>query len=127
LAQQETYKNELLHPHLMDNPFASTLPIFNAQFNLLTEENEFRMSHWVKGFGISAASGEIILPLNTSFDLETHEEAGNLLKVAFRVYPNGGVRFEAEIDPFQRMFMYAGETAPLHTFHTLFEQLSGKK
>ncbi|MCA6362753.1 MAG: hypothetical protein IM638_06920 [Bacteroidetes bacterium] len=111
----------------MQNPFAETHPVFNAQFNLLTEDNEFRMSHWVKGFGISAATGEMILPLNTSFDLEKCEEAGNVLKVTFRVYPNGGVRFDAEIDPFQRVFMYAGEIAPLHTFHAHFEQLSDKK
>jgi hypothetical protein len=111
----------------MQNPFAESRAIFNAQFNLLTEDNEFRMSHWVKGFGIAAASGEVILPLKTSFDLEKYEEAGNLLKVSFRVYPNGAMKFDAEIDPFQCVFVYAGETAPLHTFHALFEQLSGKK
>lgn len=111
----------------MENPFVETHVIFNAQFNLLTEDNEFRMSHWVKGFGISSASGEMILPLNTSFDLEKYEEAGNILKVAFRVYPNGGMKFEADINPFERVFVYAGEAAPLHTFHVLFEQLSGKK
>lgn len=111
----------------MQNPFASSHPLFNAQFNLLTEENEFRMSHWVKGFGIAASSGEMILPLNTSFDLEKYEEAGNVLHVTFRVYPNGGMKFEAEINLFERVFVYAGETSPLHTFHTLFEQLSGKK
>lgn len=111
----------------MENPFAETHAIFNAQFNLLTEDNEFRMSHWVKGFGIAASSGEMILPLNTSFDLEKYEEAGNVLKVTFRVYPHGGTKFEAEINPFERVFVYAGETAPLHTFRALFEHLSGKK
>ncbi|MCU0434124.1 MAG: hypothetical protein MUC87_11765 [Bacteroidia bacterium] len=107
----------------MENPFAEKHSIFNGQFILHTEDNEFRMSHWVKGFGIAAQSGEMILAMNSSYDLEKYEEAGNVLKVRFRIYPQESPFYEAGIDLFEKIFSYNGNEYPLDIFHEMFGKL----
>lgn len=43
----------------MVNPTRKEQNLFNDQFKLITEDNEFRMSHWVSGFGITDGNAEI--------------------------------------------------------------------
>lgn len=105
----------------MENPFRTELDIFNGRFKLITEENEFRMSHWVKGFGITDnTSGEEVLPLTGSFNLDKLEEIGNCLKISFQIYPIGSVTYEVEINPFERTFLYENETQHLEHFVSTF-------
>ena len=104
----------------MKNPYQDEYLIFNNQFKLITEDNEFRMSLWVKGFGINDANDNVVMPLMSSFNLDHCEEAGNVLKVKFKIYPNGGKHYEVEIDPFNKTFVYNGETIALKKFAETF-------
>lgn len=100
----------------MQHPFRQEKSIFDGQFLLITEDNEFRMSLWVKGFGIHSANGEEVLPLESSFNLIRYEESGNSLIVHFDVYPNGRKQYDAEINLFNRMFTYDKQTMGLDKF-----------
>lgn len=106
----------------MDNPFREERELFNGKFSLITEENEFRMSHWVKGFGImDSATRSYILELQSSCHLESYEEVGNLLRVHFRVYPNGAGLYTVEIEPFAQTFHYNNQTFRLEEFAHIFK------
>lgn len=106
----------------MNNPFYEELPILNGRILLATEDNEFRMSLWVRGFGLKdTVSGEWLLELNTHLDLNLWEEQGDLLKMRFRIFPDGGKVHDVLIDPFNRTYTYEGETAALDTFSTRFK------
>ncbi|MES2762141.1 MAG: hypothetical protein V4677_08040 [Bacteroidota bacterium] len=105
----------------MTNDYRQEQPIFNNQFKLITEDNEFRMSLWVRGFGITDATGNIVLPLMGSFNLDEFAEAGNVLKVKFKIYPNGAKQYEVEIDPFNKTFVYNGQSFALKDFADSFK------
>jgi len=105
----------------MENPFIAEHTLFNERFTLITEDNEFRMSHWVKGFGIiDNEIGKYILDLNTSFHLVKFEEQGQVIKISFKVYPEGSAIYQAEIDPFKQEFLFNGTTGKLGEFWDTF-------
>jgi hypothetical protein len=109
----------------MENPFRETQDIFDGKFKLVTEDNEFRMSHWVRGFGVTdSTTGNWILELETSFNLEKFELTDNILKVYFEVYPNRSAQYEAEINPFAQTFMYQSQTLQLTEFSSFFKSLT---
>jgi hypothetical protein len=59
----------------MENPYKTEQIIFNGKFKLITEDNEVRMSHWVKEFGIiNNETGKFILDFNSSIHLDEFEE-----------------------------------------------------
>ena len=82
----------------------------NGNFKLITEMNEFRMSLWINGFGLeNAATGEEVLPLISYFNLETIEEVNEeILKIKFRIYPDGSKYYSVEVNPFSKRFKYEG-------------------
>lgn len=107
----------------MENPFRTEQNIFNGKFKLITIDNEFRMSHWVKGFGIADTSGgEMILEQLDAFNLDKFEEKGDHLNITFQVYPNGRQTHEAVINPFEKTFTYNNKTLPLKDFRHTFDQ-----
>ena len=107
----------------MQNPYREEQPIFKGQYNLITEDNEFRMSLWVRGFGINDAEGNEVLPLMRSLNLDDFEEIGNLLKVKFKIFPNGAKQYEAEINPFTKTFTFNNQTIALDKFKEMFKEI----
>ncbi len=106
----------------MKNPFQDDIPLFNNQFTLVTIENEFRMSHWVKGFGIdNTQTKEVLIPFNSSYNLIEFEEKENLLQIRFNVYPDGGKEYKAVIDLFNKTFNHMGQSHPLDAFRQVFK------
>lgn len=105
----------------MTNPFRDEISIFNGAFILITEEQEFRMSLWVKGFGLSNHTGNELLPFLSAFDLMHFEELGQTLKVTFKIFPNGAKIYEAEINPFNQTFNYLEKEFPLKEFKNTFK------
>lgn len=105
----------------MTNPFRDEIGIFNGAFTLITEEQEFRMSLWVKGFGLSNHTGNELLPFLSAFDLMHFEELGQTLKVTFKIFPNGAKIYEAEINPFLNKFIYQNKFLPLQDFELTFK------
>ncbi|MGL5892428.1 MAG: hypothetical protein ACRC3B_21230 [Bacteroidia bacterium] len=110
----------------MENPFIDKHNIFNAQFKLITEDNEFRMSHWVKGFGITDNNDEWILEMMRSFNLSKYEEVGNVLKINFMIYADRSKEYDVEIDPFKRVFVYKDEVFDLKEFENKFNEISAE-
>ena len=109
----------------MNHPFRSEEPILNGEYILVTEDNEFRMSHWVKGFGIlHAKTKQWIIELNASFDLQECQEKENALHVRFRVYPNGNKAYDAVILPSEEQLCHENVTLALSSFKTHFSQLT---
>lgn len=107
----------------MKNPFQTEQSILDNQFILITEENEFRMSHWVKGFGIiDNRNGETILELNTSFHLERFEEKDNVLLLVFMVYPIGSKVYHVEINLFDKTFLYQNQIYKLENLFATFKE-----
>jgi len=82
----------------------------NGNFRLVTEMNEFRMSLWINGFGLeNAVTGEQILPFISHFNLDHIEEVDEkVLKIKFRIYPDGSRYYSVEVDPFSKRFEYEG-------------------
>lgn len=82
--------------------------ICNGNFKLITELNEFRMSLWINGFGLeNALTGEEIIPLISVFNLDDVEEVeGEVLKLKFRIYPNGLRHYLVEVNPYLKSFVY---------------------
>jgi hypothetical protein len=106
----------------MENPFYEEQPILGGRVILATEDNEFRMSLWVRGFGLKdAVSGEWLLELNSNLDLNNWEEQGDLLKICFRIYPDGAKHYDVVIDPFNRAYTYEEVTVALDTFSDRFK------
>ncbi|MCB0820589.1 MAG: hypothetical protein KDC13_08195 [Bacteroidetes bacterium] len=107
----------------MENPFREELPVFGGRFRLITEHNEFRMSHWVKGFGlVDSLNGNFILELETSFNLSKFEEHDGALKVYFEIFPDGSVQYESEIDPYKLTFSCKGQLYNLKDFSRTFKE-----
>jgi len=99
--------------------------IFDGKFTLVTEETDFRMALWIRGFGLTNTSTkEEILPVMHSFNLDHFEENGNILSVKFRIYPNGSKDYEVEINPFEKTFMYNTTKYNLSDFENYFYELA---
>ncbi|MFC3158681.1 hypothetical protein ACFOEQ_09175 [Chryseobacterium arachidis] len=83
----------------------------NGKIKLITELNEFRMSLWINGFGLeNVMTGEEIIPVISIFNLDGIEEIDEeVLKIKFRIYPNGLEHYEVEINPFLKSFVYEGQ------------------
>ncbi|GAA4153147.1 hypothetical protein GCM10022217_08490 [Chryseobacterium ginsenosidimutans] len=79
-----------------------------GKFKLITELNEFRMALWINGFGLeNALTGEEIIPVISIFNLDDIEEVNEeVLKIKFRIYPNGLQHYAVEINPFLKSFVY---------------------
>jgi hypothetical protein len=95
--------------------------ILNGRFKLITEFNEMRASQWVKGFGISDASGNVLLPLMSAFNLDDFEETGDSLKVRFKIFPEGSKQYTVELLPVNHTFVYEGKTIVLADFVKTFK------
>ena len=64
--------------------------LLEGQVKLIIDPMEFRMALWINGFGLSdAVTGEEIILLCHSYNLEHVEEAGDRLEIDFRIYPEG--------------------------------------
>ncbi len=105
----------------MVNPFKEEINIFNGAFKLTTEDQEFRMSLWVKGFGLGDQMGNELLPFLSAFDLMQFEETTQTLNIKFKIFPNGAKIYEAEINPFNQTFNYQGQELPLKEFKNTFK------
>lgn len=109
----------------MKNPFTDEVKIFGGKFIIITEDNEFRMSHWVKGFGImDSATRNWVLELECSFNLEKFEETNNTLQVFFQVYGERYGQFEVDINPFEETFSYNNQVLSLKEFSKTFKSLA---
>ncbi len=94
---------------------------FNGQVRLLTGLNEFGPSYWVKGFAlVDEETGEKILPFISTFDLDKIVEEQDLLKITFRIYPDGMKQYQVELFPFLMQFKYEGKTYPAEQFYKTF-------
>ncbi|MFY7816351.1 MAG: hypothetical protein ACOVRK_14310 [Chryseobacterium taeanense] len=82
----------------------------NGNFKLITEMNEFRMALWINGFGLeNAVTGEEIIPLISYFNLDEIVEVDeSVLKIKFRIYPDGSKDYSVEVHPFSKRFEYEG-------------------
>lgn len=91
----------------------------NGNFKLITEMNEFRMSLWVNGFGLeNALTGEEIIPLIAHFNLDHIDEVDEkVLKITFRIYPDGSRYYSVEVDPFSKRFEYEGRMYSTDDFY----------
>ncbi|MES2567902.1 MAG: hypothetical protein V4565_13600 [Bacteroidota bacterium] len=105
----------------MKNPYLKEQAILNGHFRLITEDVEARASQWVKEFGINDASGNVVLNMENSINLDSFEETGNKLKVRFQIFPIGAKQYEVEIDPANQTFIYNGKTIPLNLFKETFK------
>ena len=80
------------------------------------------MALWINGFGLSdVVTGEEIIPLCHSYNLEHVEEAGNQLEIDFRIYPEGHVYYHVAVDPFARTFTYKGKVYSTDDFRKVIE------
>lgn len=100
--------------------------VCNGNFKLITDLNEFKMSLWITGFGLeNALTGEEIIPVITIFNLDNIEEVdGEVLKIKFRIYPDGSKYYEVEIHPFLKSFVYEVETYSTDVF---FRTITGEE
>lgn len=93
----------------------------NNRVKLITELSEFRMAIWINGFGLEdAQTGEEILPLIHSFNLDEIEEIDEKLKIKFRIYPDGLTHYEILVDPFKKEFHYSGKWYPVNQYEKVF-------
>lgn len=92
-----------------------------GKVKLITELNEFRMSLWINGFGLeNAITGEQIIPLITYSNLDSIEEVDEeVLKIAFRIYPDGSKHYTVEVHPFSKNFTYEGRMYSTDHFHKI--------
>lgn len=92
--------------------------ILGARIKLITEATEFRMTLWINGFGLSdARTEEEITPLISFFNLEDIEEIGDVVRIKFRIYPNGTKYYNVEINPFLRTFIYQEKKYSTNDFY----------
>lgn len=91
----------------------------NGNFKLITELNDFRMALWINGFGLEdVTTGEEIIPLISFFNLDNIEELDeNVLKIKFRIYPEGSKYYTVEVDPFSKRFEYEGKIYSTDLFY----------
>lgn len=106
----------------MQNPFRSEQLVLGGKYLLVTEDTEYRMSHWVKEFGLyQVANHQPVLEIVPAFDLEFFSEKHNLLVIRFNVYSHPVNTFEVEIDPEKGRFLYQSNWCSLADFHRMFK------
>ena len=98
----------------------------NGNFKLITELNEFRMALWINGFGLeNARTGEEVIPLISFFNLDNIDEINEeVLKIKFRIYPNGSQYYVVEVNPFLKSFVYEGE---IYSTDQFYSTITGKE
>ena len=105
----------------MNDDLRTEKEILNGNFKLITELNEFRMSLWVNGFGIvDGKTQQVILPLNTTFNLDDFTEHEHTIEIDFRIYHNGNVTYNVIINPFEKSFTYLTKVYALNDFNPTF-------
>ncbi len=107
----------------MENLYRQEQAILNGRFKLITEDSEYKMSLWVREFGITDNSGNIILEIASSFSLDKFEEKGDQLKVYFKIFPNGSKQYVADIDPINKIVLYENKTIDLNHFAKTFKEM----
>lgn len=97
-----------------------------GKFKLITELHEFRMALWINGFGLeNVLTGEEIIPLISFFNLDDIEEIDEeILKIKFRIYPNGSKYYTVEINPFLKSFVYEDQ---IYSIDDFYETITGEK
>jgi len=97
-----------------------------GNFKLITELNEFRMSLWISGFGLeNVVTGEEIIPVISIFNLDDTEEIDEeILKIKFRIYPNGLEHYTVEINPFLKSFVYEDQ---IYSTDNFFKTITGEE
>ncbi|WP_034710812.1 hypothetical protein [Chryseobacterium soli] len=97
-----------------------------GKFKLITELNEFRMALWINGFGLeNTLTGEEIIPVISSFNLDDIKEVNEeVLKIKFRIYPNGLQHYAVEINPFLKSFVYEDK---IYSTDNFFKTITGQE
>lgn len=112
----------------MEYPYRNEKFILNNQYKLITEENEYRMSHWVKGFGIQDKDGTDIMTINRSLNLNELEELdANRVTANFEVYPFSSLKFEIVIDLVEKTFICKEQKMLLSELDNFFQQKADEK
>lgn len=71
-----------------------------GRIKIIIDPTEFRMALWINGFGVSdAITGNEIIPVCYSYNLEHVEETEDSLEIDFRIYPEGHVYYHVSINP----------------------------
>lgn len=98
----------------------------NGNIKLITDLNEFKMSLWITGFGLeNVMTGEEIIPVISIFNLDDIEEVDEeVLKIKFRIYPNGSQHYEVEVNPFLKSFVYEEK---IYSTDNFFKTFTGKE
>lgn len=93
-----------------------------GKVKLITELNEFRMSLWINGFGLeNILTGEEIIPVISIFNLDDIEEIDEeILKIKFRIYPDGLQHYVVEVNPFLKNFVHEDKTYSIDNFFKTF-------
>lgn len=118
-------KNPILNLEIHNMENRKEKNILDGRIKLITELTEFKMSLWVNAFGISnAINGEEIIPIISTFNLDTVEEVENTLKVKFRIYPDGTKYYQVEINPLLKSFIF--ENKEYHTNY-FYKTITGKE
>ena len=97
--------------------------VLHGHFKLITELTEFRMSMWVNGFGLSnALTGNIVIPLILSFNLDDLQEHDDVLVIRFRIYPDGLKSYQVKVNPLLKTFIYEDKTYQTDFFSKLLQE-----
>lgn len=105
----------------MSNETLTKKIIVNQNFMLTIKPEEFRMCTWIFGFGLeNSVTGEILIPLISSFNLDQWREKDDQLLLNFRIYPEGSFSYQVEINPFKKTFFFSGREDPLRDFFKTF-------
>ncbi len=106
----------------MSHPHYNEKSILDGRFILVTENNEFAMSHWVNSFLIlDGITREKVLDIPSSFHLEKLEEKENVLHIVFQIHPDGATRYNTVINPDEKTFMYKEQQYDLANFAATFK------
>lgn len=123
LFQKKKKIDTIKHSDFQNN-YRKEILIFAGKYILITEETDFRMALWIRGFGIiDSSTKEEILPIIHSFNLDHFEEIDNILFATFRIYPNGSKDYKVEINPFEKTFTYDNDVYNLSSFEDYFHKL----
>lgn len=93
-----------------------------GRIKIIIDPTEFRMALWINGFGVSdAITGNEIIPVCYSYNLEHAEETEDSLEIDFRIYPEGHVYYHVSINPFDKIFTYKGLVYSTDDFRNIIE------
>lgn len=91
---------------------------FDGKIKLTTGVTVYGHGHCITGFGISSSlSNEEIIPLIDFFHLEKIEEEKEVLKIRFRIHPEGNKFYEIELNPFEKIFKYRNNIYPTSDYY----------